>query len=127
VKSVLLDTHTWVWALQGEAKLSHTARRVVSEAEEVRISPISFYEIAQKVRLGKWDALATLVASLPRLAEQQGVLTADLQPAICLAAGLLDWSNRDPFDRIIAATARHFGLPLVSIDAQFDGLVTRVW
>jgi hypothetical protein len=34
---------------------------------------------------------------------------------------------RDPFDRLLAATAMHYNLPLVSADTVFDGIVRRLW
>ena len=91
------------------------------------VSPITFFEIAQKVRLGKWPEMNAFVAELPELLERQGGLSADLEPAICVAAGAMDWSHRDPFDRLLAATALRYALPLVSADAVFDGVVARVW
>jgi PIN domain nuclease of toxin-antitoxin system len=36
-------------------------------------------------------------------------------------------THRDPFDRLLAATAMHYNLPLVSADVVFDGIVTRLW
>ena len=64
------------------------------------VSPITFFEISQKVRLGKWPEMNAFVAELPVLLERQGGFCADLEPAICVAAGMMDWSHRDPFDRL---------------------------
>ncbi|WP_193353766.1 type II toxin-antitoxin system VapC family toxin [Azospirillum lipoferum] len=61
-----------------------------------------------------------------RLAEQGG-LVAGFDPAVCLTAGMMDWPHRDPFDSLLAATAMHYKLPLVSAGAAFDGIVTRLW
>jgi PIN domain nuclease of toxin-antitoxin system len=93
----------------------------------VFVSPITFFEIAQKVRLGKWPEMSPFLGELPALLERQGGLSADLAPAICLAAGKMDWGHQDPFDRLLAATARHYGLPLVSADIIFDGVAPRIW
>ena len=41
---------------------------------------------------------------------------------IAFLAGAMQWSHRDPFDRMIAATAMALGCPLISKDAAFDGL-----
>ena len=41
---------------------------------------------------------------------------------MAMLAGTLDWAHRDPFDRMIAATAIEMACPLVSKDAAFDGL-----
>ena len=40
----------------------------------------------------------------------------------------MEWPHRDPFDRLLAATALIEGLPLVSIDVVFDEIgVERIW
>ncbi len=59
------------------------------------------------------------------LAEQGGGIAAPA-PEVCLAAGIMRWTRRDPFDRLLAATALHYDLPIVSADPVFDGIVTRV-
>ena len=125
--AVLLDTHAWVWSLDGDARLSPRALTSVRAAATVLVSPISFFEIAQKVRLGKWPEMATVVDRLPALLDAQGGVVAGFEPVICLLAGMMDWSHRDPFDRLLAATARHHALPLLSADSVFDGIVTRIW
>jgi PIN domain nuclease of toxin-antitoxin system len=127
LKGVLLDTHAWAWSLDADSRLSVTARRSIAGATAVYVSPISFYEIGQKVRLGKWPEMQPFIDRLPLLLEEQGGRIAGLTPAIALAGAAMDWSHRDPFDRILAATAEHYGLPLVSADAVFDGRARRLW
>ena len=124
---VLLDTHAWAWSLAGDARLSEPALAAIAAADTVLVSPISFFEIAQKVRLGKWPEMAPFVSRLPALLAEQGGSAAGLDPAIGIAAGMMAWSHRDPFDRLLAATAMHYNLPLVSADSAFDGIVTRLW
>lgn len=58
---------------------------------------------------------------------QQGGQVAPLEPAICLSAGGMRWDHRDPFDRLLAATALHYGYQLISADTVFDGTVPRIW
>lgn len=50
-----------------------------------------------------------------------------IDAAVALTAGQLIWDHRDPFDRLIAATALERKLALVSADAAFDMVVTRIW
>ena len=127
LSAVLLDTHTWAWSLTGDTRLSAGARGAIAGARGVEVSPISFFEIAQTVRLGKWPDMAPYVDRLVSLLEQQGGRVAAMQPAICLSGGMMDWGHRDPFDRLLAATALHYGYPLISADTVFDGIVTRIW
>ena len=127
LKAVLLDTHAWAWSLTEDDRLSSRATQAMLHAETVLLSPISFFEIGQKVRLGKWPEMSGLVSRLPELLQEQGGTLAPLEAEICLTASTLVWGHRDPFDRLIVATALHFHLPLISADAIFDGLVPRVW
>ena len=127
--TVLLDTHThtWAWSLSGDARLSKPALAAISAADTVLVSPISFFEIAQTVRLGKWPEMEPFVGRLAALLGEQGGSVAGFDPSICIAAGMMAWTHRDPFDRLLAATATHFNLPLVSADTAFDGIVSRLW
>lgn len=125
--AVLLDTHAWAWSLVGDARLPARALAAMNQADRVLVSPISFFEIAQKVRLGKWPEMAPFIDRLPSLLQEQGGAVASLSPATCLLAGMMDWPHRDPFDRLLAATAQQDNLALISADMVFDGIVTRLW
>lgn len=125
--AVLLDTHTWAWSIVDVPRLSRPARDTILAADATYVSPISFFEIALKVRLGKWPAMQAVVPRLPSLLQDQGGSLASLEPAIGIDAGRLDWLHRDPFDRLLAATARHYRLDFVSADRVFDDVVRRVW
>ncbi len=70
--AVLLDTHAWAWSLVGDARLPARALAAMNQADRVLVSPISFFEIAQKVRLGKWPEMAFFIDRLPSLLQEQG-------------------------------------------------------
>ena len=125
--AILLDTHTWAWSLAGDRRLSQHALAAIGAAEAVLVSPITFFEIAQKVRIGKWPEMEPLLTRLPALLEQQGGSVARLDPPICIAAGTMAWPHRDPFDRLLAATALRHNVSIVSADTVFDGVVARLW
>jgi PIN domain nuclease of toxin-antitoxin system len=130
--AVLLDTHAWAWSLVGDDRLSRRAVEAIGEADPVFVSPITFFEIGQKVRIGRWPEMVPLIDRLPNVLAEQGGRVAALEPETCLAAALLAWTHRDPFDRLLAATALRSGFPLVSVDAQFDDEIDgkhilRIW
>lgn len=131
---VLLDTHSWAWVFSNNRKqLSEAALAAVADADAVCVSPASIFEIGQKVRLGKWPDMEAHLHRLEDIFVERGGAFAPLSPAVCLIASLLEWDHRDPFDRLIAATAIENGLTLVSADTQFDritshkGWMGRVW
>ncbi|MBU6320241.1 MAG: type II toxin-antitoxin system VapC family toxin [Alphaproteobacteria bacterium] len=125
--AVLLDTHAWTWSLSSGSRLSSAALAGIAGAEVVLVSPISFFEISQKVRLGKWPEMVPFVGRLDAILSEQGGVPAAFTPEICLRAGMIDWDHRDPFDRLILATAQLMNVSLISADTVFDGRVTRIW
>jgi PIN domain nuclease of toxin-antitoxin system len=126
--AVLLDTNAFAMALTDDPRLPQAARARLGRAARVAVSVITFYEIGQKVRLGKWPGMAPHVAGLEHRARDDGYDLLPLTAAAALEAAIMDWAHRDPFDRMIATVARHETLPLVSSDTAFDALaIERIW
>jgi PIN domain nuclease of toxin-antitoxin system len=101
----LLDTHVWAWSLTLEVKPPERVLSVTVGATDLSVSAVTFYEIAQKVRLGKWPTMVEFADRLDELADRQSLEVIPVSGEIARLAGALDWPHRDPFDRLIAATA----------------------
>jgi len=128
MSAYLLDTNAFAMALTDDARLPSGARARMETATRLSVSVISFYEIGQKVRLGKWPQMAPHVQGLDARAHEDGYDLLPMTARVSLAASLLDWAHRDPFDRFIAAAAQAEGLPVLSSDAAFDEIaVQRYW
>ena len=128
---MLLDTHVLVWAMVAPNHLSPRARDALAGSSERIVSAASLYEISYKARPGKWPEVANLLAvDLDARLRVQGFEVVAATGAVMERAGRLDWAHRDPFDRLIVATAQQRGLVLVSKDETLDGApggVERVW
>lgn len=126
---VLLDTHAWVWSIDEKPRLSTAAIQAIEDADFVFVSPITLYEICQKVRIGKWPEMARYVGELQDFLAVQSISFAPLTADISIRAGLLDWLHRDPSDRILAATALAGNMDFVSADTAFDEVpgLRRIW
>lgn len=127
--AVLLDTHTWAWAIDDAPRLSERAINAIEAADRVHVAAITLYEIYQKVRLRNWPEMVAHVTALQALAAEQDILITPLSAEIATRAGLLDWPHRDPFDRILAATALVTRMDFISADPAFDAVpgLRRIW
>jgi len=126
---LLLDTHALVWWWTDDRRLTGLARAAIAApGHQVLVSAASAWEIATKHRLGKWDSIAALVAGFEDFLRRSRFAALPITPADALAAGALDWANRDPFDRLLLAQARAQAVPLVSGDEAFRGQdIAVIW
>lgn len=126
---LLLDTCALLWLLGDDPKLSGAAKAALLDpADERWLSPISLLEIAIKVRLGKLPLPKPYSVLFPAELARNDIHLLPLDPEHIEPLAILPLHHRDPFDRVIAATALVEGLCLVSADATFDRYgLTRLW
>ena len=126
---LLLDTHALLWALDGNPKLSATARATIgSEAAILLISSVSAFEITTKYRIGKLPEFAAIARDFPGVLNQLDYSPLPVSMAHAALAGALDHPHGDPFDRLLIAQARIERVPIVSNETLFDDCeVERIW
>jgi PIN domain nuclease of toxin-antitoxin system len=120
--AVLLDTHAFLWWLDGDKRLSARARRRITREPDVYVSAATAWEITTKARLGKLPGALMVAADVAGAVHSQAFLPLDVTLAHAQRAGALVWEHRDPFDRMLASQALLEGMELVSSDAVFDEL-----
>ena len=118
--NVLLDTHTFIWYIEGNAKLTQKARDVIEvSGDKIYLSIISLWEIA--IKTGKkqltlqneFDDLLGVLNSLE--IEILTITFADTQ-----IYKNLPLHHGDPFDRMIISQAINNGLTIVGCDQSFN-------
>ncbi|MGE5203518.1 MAG: type II toxin-antitoxin system VapC family toxin [Acidobacteriota bacterium] len=126
---LLLDTHIFLWWLDGDAALSAAAQTAIAdEASEVLVSAVSAWEIATKFRLGKLPGAAAVAVDVAGAAASQGFPELPIALRHGEKAGALPGPHRDPFDRMLIAQAMLEDLVIVSNDEAFDAYgVRRLW
>ena len=124
----LLDTHTLVWFAWDMPELPPNTKLVLEDPQTlVKVSIASFWEIGIKSSLGKWDLPGDVLA-LQALVEAQGIEISPITVKAIHQITQMEQHHKDPFDRIIAATALTSGNVLFSNDAVFDLYgVSRRW
>ena len=125
----LLDTHVLVWAILSRAKLTATAANLIAdETNTVLVSAASAWELATKVRLGKFPEAAIFENRFLDAVSEAGYTLLAIEVAAALRAGRLAASHGDPFDRMIAAQALELDIPVISADRQLDLFsIRRIW
>ena len=113
--TVLLDSHAVHWWAAEPERMSAEATKAISEADELAIAAISWFELAWLAEHGRLTLLIPVRSWLDQLARE--LRTAPLTPAIAAAAVALPLSfPRDPADRLIYATALEHGWRLITKD-----------
>jgi PIN domain nuclease of toxin-antitoxin system len=129
---ILLDTHVLLWFIEGDSQLSQNAKKLIEDPKnEVYVSHISFFEISIKLKIGKLQLLKSL-RGIYDDALTAGIELLDLEfehiesyQSVPLIA-----DHRDPFDRILIATALHENLSIITIDEKFENykhIIDIIW
>ena len=126
---LLLDTHTFLWFIQGNDSLSNTAKASIENSENQKlISIASLWEIAIKTSIGK----LSVEMSMTDLVEKQvlgnalGILS--ITPEHLEKLTDLPFHHKDPFDRLIIAQSLAENISIVSRDKMFgDYSAQLIW
>lgn len=125
---ILLDSHAFVWLVFGNPRFSRRARLAVEDAESVHLSAVTGWELATKVRIGKWPEAEALSRDLPKVILEFGLRTVSVTMDHARQAGSMPGAHKDPFDRMLAAQAIIEGMGLVTADRAFVDFGTRtIW
>ena len=125
----LLDTHTLLWFLKGDKKLSAKARELIDNPRNAKfLSIASLWEIAIKVSLKKLVLDKSFERLFPEQLHFNRIEILDITIDSLTKLTTLPFHHRDPFDRLIIAQALVEGLPIIGADTAFDAYgISREW
>jgi PIN domain nuclease of toxin-antitoxin system len=126
---ICLDTHALLWWALDPEKLSPLAAEKLDEMERAGgfASAISIWELGIKIKRGQLDIGLAIEEFARRLERSGAVELVPVDTTIWLRSLSLDWSHRDPADRVIVATALETRVPLLTRDqvlVDFAGVDT---
>jgi PIN domain nuclease of toxin-antitoxin system len=126
---LLLDTHTFIWAVDQPTLLGPNAKTTLEDlANNLMLSAATIWEIAIKVGLKKLTLSLPYRQWMTRAISDLGVTTLPVTVEYADVQAELPQHHRDPFDRLLIAQAIVENVPLVSNDTIFDQYgVARVW
>ena len=130
---ILLDTHVLVWMVSDSARLSRAAARELRKAErdgELAIASITLWELAMLYHLGRLRTSGSIESAIRMILEKSRVQVVEVTPEIAaLTTTFPESYPKDPGDRLIGATARAYGLTLVTQDDRIlsSPLIRSIW
>lgn len=122
----LLDTHTFLWAISGSAKLSHRAERIFVGPNDLWLSVASIWEILIKVRIGKIQLPTPTGPYLVKKLAENRIEALPVTLDHVLRVETLPMHHSDPFDRILIAQSIEEGWPVVTSDSWFEHYSVQV-
>jgi PIN domain nuclease of toxin-antitoxin system len=115
--NLLLDTHIWLWALLAPKNLSRrVVRGLENPANEVWLSPLSTWELLVLCEKGRVTLNEPVDAWIARALTTVPLKEAPLTHEVALEMRKVRLPHGDPVDHFLVATARVFGLTLVTAD-----------
>ena len=119
MKTILLDTHVFLWMQNEPDRLSDKITSCL-QSNEFRwfVSQISVWEIQIKYDIGKLSLPAKPSECIPDIIHQSGLAYQTLQDDAIFMLGRLPHIHRDPFDRLLISTCIINGWTLATVDPQ---------
>ena len=117
--NAIVDTHTFLWMVTDDRRLSDVARRVIEDgANEVFLSAASMWEMVLKAGAGKLHLQGGPARFLEREMRRNHISTLSIQADHILRVTSLPAIHKDPFDRLLIAQAQVENLPLITSDTE---------
>ncbi len=119
MKTILLDTHLFLWMQHAPEKLPPKVAALL-KSDQVRwvLSQISVWEIQVKFDIGKLQLPNPPEECLPPIIDRSGIAYQSLQNSAIFMLSKLPMLHRDPFDRLLIATGIVNGWTLATRDEQ---------
>ena len=131
--NILLDTHTFIWFIEGSSELSIAARKKIEDVKNTSfISVASLWEMSIKFNLGKLTVKNSPFKTLIDDINENGIQILNINFNHLIENVNLDSHHQDPFDRLIIAQAISENMNIIGRDIIFDSYlkdkkVKRVW
>jgi PIN domain nuclease of toxin-antitoxin system len=118
---IVLDTHVWLWWLNGSPNLSARHGQLLKEheSEGLVVSAISCWGIGYKSAVGRLELGLPAREWIEQALAKPNIIVHPVTHQIALDAALLPGDlHGDPADRLIVATARSLACPLATADRK---------
>ena len=130
---ILMDTCAIIWDALEPSKLTQKATKAIEKADKhhaLMISDISLWEISMLIKRRRLEVDTTAANFLNLFLQSRNISAHSISPEIAeLSVNFGDEINKDPADRIIAATSIILNSQLVTADENLreSDLLETIW
>jgi PIN domain nuclease of toxin-antitoxin system len=128
--NLLLDTHTFLWFIAGDPRLSSTARTLIEDPENDRaLSIASLWEMSIKISIGRLNLKVTFKTLVQDHIKKNAISLLPVLPEHLDSLLALPFHHKDPFDRLIISQGITDNRTILSRDEVFDRYegIVRCW
>ena len=123
----LLDTHTFIWFVMGNPRISTEVRTQIENNENL-LSTASVWEMAINYSSGKLSFGLPFEVFIEQQISNNGIDLLEIRTTHIKVVATLPLHHRDPFDRLLIAQAMVEQIPILSADSAFDAYsIQRLW
>jgi PIN domain nuclease of toxin-antitoxin system len=122
----LLDTHTFLWAISENKKLSRRAGQIFTGPSDLWLSVASIWEILIKVQIGKMLLPKPAGSYIVKKMTENKIEILPITLDHVLRIETLPPHHSDPFDRMLIAQSMEEKLPLLTGDRVFGNYPVEV-
>lgn len=117
---LLLDTHTFLWFIEGSSNLSDRARTLIEDQNNQSfLSVASLWQISIKVSIGKLEIGMAFTELVQRQVYENAIEVLEIRPEHLGTLVQLPFHHKDPFDRLLIAQSLSESMPMVTRDSAF--------
>jgi PIN domain nuclease of toxin-antitoxin system len=124
----IIDTQVFLWLANEPQKISKAALQIIETPSVLLLSHVSIWEISIKTGLGKLKIDFQLEDFLNKATEKHAIEYLPITLKAIFEVQNLPLHHKDPFDRLLIATAKSEEIQIISSDSIFDSYsAKRIW
>ena len=125
---VMMDTHAFLWFIEGDVNLSQSARILIENMEYQKVLSIaSLWEMSIKASLKRLELKADFPTIIKQYVYGNGFDLLSIKPEHLEQLARLPFYHKDPFDRLIIAQAITDNISIITKDSMFKNYPIRLF
>ncbi len=125
---ILMDTHAFLWFIEGDNNLSNSARSIVENNQyQKQLSIASLWEMSIKASLNRLELKTTFPKLIQDYVYGNNFEILSINAEYLEQLKTLPFHHKDPFDRLIIAQSLTENIPIITKDQVFKRYTKKLF